>query len=316
MIAPRTRRAALGMLLVAALVALSGCGLVRGALDDRMPSTAASAPALPTGSSTHDLTVDGLAREFRLYVPASLPAGPAPLVVMLHGGYGSAAQAERGYGWDELADREGVVIAYPDGDGRAWNAGGGCCGQPARDDLDDVAFVTAVVARVEAAVRIDPARVFATGMSNGAMMSYRLACESTLFAAIGPVAGTRPQGYDCASPEPVSVMAVHGDADDRVRYEGGVSTVGSAHIDATPQLQLNEFWRKLDGCGEPAETETPPLRTRTAQCDEGRGVTLVTVQGYGHEWPGSVTGGGGEPVYDGWDATAALWDFFAAHPKP
>ena len=85
---------------------------------------------LPVGSSTHALTVGGRKRTYIVYRPADLPAS-APLVVMLHGGYGSADQAEKTYGWNDEADREHFLVAYPDGLNRAWNTGGGCCGQSA-----------------------------------------------------------------------------------------------------------------------------------------------------------------------------------------
>lgn len=118
-----------------------------------------------------------------LYVPDGLPA-QAPLVVMLHGGFGSAAQAERAYGWDRLADTAKFAVAYPDGLGRAWNAGGGCCGRSAADGVDDVGFVAAAVSDIARQVDVDPKRVYATGISNGGMMTYALACRTALFAAI------------------------------------------------------------------------------------------------------------------------------------
>ena len=111
---------------------------------------------------------------------------------MLHGYSGSARQAERDYGWDGLADSEKFVVAYPDGLGRAWNVDGeGCCGRPGREGVDDVGFITAAVADIAENVGIDPARVYATGMSNGGIMSYTLACNTGIFAAIGPVAATQ-----------------------------------------------------------------------------------------------------------------------------
>ncbi len=96
------------------------------------------------GPTVHTIAGD---RTYRLYVPAGLPS-PAPLVVMLHGGFGSAQQAERAYGWDQLADTAKFVVAYPDGLGRAWNSGGGCCGRSSKDGVDDVGFITAAVADI------------------------------------------------------------------------------------------------------------------------------------------------------------------------
>ena len=168
---------------------------------------------------------------------------------MLHGGFGSAEQAERSYGWDQLADSEKFVVAYPDGVNRAWNVnGGGCCGRPAREGVDDVAFISAAVADVAKNVSINASRVYATGMSNGGMMSYTLACDTTLFAAIGPVSGT--QLDPCRSPHPASVMAIHGTADPLVPYGGGPGR-GFAHINGPPVPELNAFWRNVDQCQAP-----------------------------------------------------------------
>ena len=311
------------VLLVCCAGAVAGCGLRDGRHEPTPTTTATPTPTptptltVATGSSAHELTVDGTNRSYRLYAPEGLTS-PAPLVVMMHGGFGSGAQAERSYGWDALADAEHVVVAFPDGLGRAWNAGGDCCGASTRTDVDDVAFIEAVVADIAAAVPIDPAAVFATGMSNGAMMSYRLGCETTLFAAIGPVAGTIPVGYECTPPGPLSVMAIHGTADTRVLYDGGRSTVGTAHIDATSQADVHALWTKAAGCEPDVVTDEQPLTFTTASCPEGRTVQLVSVAGYGHEWPspnGSDTPSG-EVVYTGWDATAQLWAFFEAHRAP
>jgi polyhydroxybutyrate depolymerase len=249
------------------------------------------------GTSVHTISVGGLDRTYRLYMPAGLPAA-APLVVMLHGGFGSGEQAERAYGWDQLADSAKFVIAYPDGLNRAWNAGGGCCGRPAREGIDDVAFITAAVADIGRNVGIDPARVYVTGISNGGNMSYTLACNTAVFAAIGPDSAT--QLDPCQSPHPTSVMHIHGTADRLVRYEGGPGA-GVAHIDGPAVPDLNAFWRNVDQCGAPTVTTSGPVTTSTAGCPDNRSVVLVTVDGGGHEWPAF--------------ATQTLWQFFAAHPR-
>jgi polyhydroxybutyrate depolymerase len=227
-------------------------------------------------------------------VPAS-----AGLVVVLHGGFGNAEQAERSYGWDQLADSEKFVVVYPDGVNRAWNVnGGGCCGKPAREGVDDVAFISAAVADVAKNVSINAGHVYATGMSNGGMMSYTLACDTTLFAAIGPVSGT--QVDPCRSPHPASVMAIHGTADPLIPYGGGPGR-GFAYINGPPVLDLNTFWRKVDQCEAPAATTSGSVTTSTAGCPDNRSVALITIDGGGHHWPNF--------------ATAKLWQFFAAHPR-
>ena len=166
------------------------------------------------------LPAGGRERSYRLWRPVSVETGKrAPLVVVLHGGFGSAGQAEQSYGWDELADRHGFLVAYPDGVGRSWNAGW-CCGAARTQEVDDVAFVRELVAEVSATDGVDPRRVFAAGVSNGGMLAYRVACESPgLLAAIGVVAGTMV--CDCLQPGPVSLLHIHGLEDRSVPFWGG-----------------------------------------------------------------------------------------------
>ena len=207
--------------MVAAVAALAGC---RGQLSKATGQ--ASAAAVPLGASTHDISVGGVTRSYIVYRPADLPAA-APLVVMLHGGFGSAQQAERAYGWDQLADSAKFVVAYPDGVGRAWNVSG-CCGRPAQENIDDVGFITAVVNDISGNVGVYAKRAYATGISNGGMMSYTLACNTGTYAAIGPDSATQLDA--CESPHPTSVMHIHGTADRLIRYGGGPG-MGVAHID-------------------------------------------------------------------------------------
>ncbi len=249
-----------------------------------------------TGTSVHTINVGGRDRSYRLYKPAGLPASAA-LVVMLHGGFGSAEQAERAYGWDELADSGKFVVAYPEGLHRAWNTnGGGCCGRPAREGVDDVGFISAAVADIAKNVSINPDKVYATGISNGGIMSYTLACNTGVFAAIGPDSAT--QLDPCRSPHPTSVMHIHGKSDRLIPYNGGQ---GFSVINGPSVASVNAFWRNVDQCGAPTATTNGLVATSTAGCADNRSVVLVTVDGGGHEWP---------PF-----ATQTLWEFFAAHPR-
>lgn len=249
-----------------------------------------------TGTSLHHIDVGGHDRTYRLYKPAGTPAS-APLVVALHGYSGSGRQVERDYGWDQVADSGRFVVAYPDGLDRAWNVDGeSCCGRPGREGVDDVAFIAAAVAEIAKNVGTDPARVYVTGMSNGGIMSYTLACTTDIFAAIGPVAGTLLNG--CPTPHPVSIMHIHGTADRLVPYGGGQ---GFSVINGPPVPSVNAFWRNVDRCADPATTTNGPVTTSAAECAGNRGVTLITVDQGGHEWP---------PF-----ATQTLWAFFSGHAR-
>jgi len=278
-----------GIAMLAGIVLiLAGCSI----LQPKPPS------GFVDGASIHTIGVGNQDRVYRLHKPAGLTR-PASLVVVLHGGFGNAEQAERSYGWDQLADSDKFVVVYPDGVKRAWNVnGGGCCGRPAREHIDDIAFISAVVGDVAKHIGIDGARVYATGMSNGGIMAYTLACNTTLFAAVGPVAGT--QLDPCRSPHPTSVMAVHGTADPNIPYGGGPGH-GPAHIDGPAIPELNALWRNIDQCQPPTETTDGPVTTSAASCAQGRGVALVTVADGGHRWPDF--------------ATAKLWQFFDGHHR-
>jgi polyhydroxybutyrate depolymerase len=248
------------------------------------------------GTSVHHLSVGGHERSYRLHLPDGLPAA-APLVIMMHGVSGSAAQIERDYHWNDLADPAKFVVAYPDGLGHAWNVDGQtCCGRAGRDGVDDVGFIRAVVADITRNVGIDAARVYAGGMSNGGIMSYTLACTTDIFAAIGPVAGVQLNA--CKSPRPTSVIHIHGTADRLVPYGGGP---GYSVINGPPIPDVNAFWRGVDQCGTPAVTTEGPTTTSTAECADHRGVVLITIDQGGHDWPLS--------------AAQTLWGFFAAHPR-
>jgi len=263
----------------------------------------------PSGTSTQSIRVAGVERQFILTVPNDA-VRDAPLVIVMHGGLGSAEQAREAYGWDQLAAREGFVVAYPDGLGRAWNAGDGCCGASGEKGVDDVGFLEEMVAEISRRAPIDTDRVYATGMSNGAMMSYRLACDSDVLAAVAAVAGTILG--ECDDPDPVSVLAIHGDADESVRMDGEPGS-GIESIDGMPIADVNRFWREVDGCEDP-ESVLGDVSTTTADCGD-RAVELVVVAGAGHQWPGSSQSRGQEALgadepSTAIDATAAIWQFF------
>jgi polyhydroxybutyrate depolymerase len=282
------------------------------------------APSVPAGSSAHTMTVGGLARTYRLYRPAGLPT-PAPLVVVLHGAAGTGRQAEESYGWDAQADAGRFLVAYPDGIRRSWDVTADCCGVAARDHVDDVAFIGQLVASFGGAVATG--RVYGTGISNGALLAYRLACDTRVFAAIGPVAGTMIN--PCPAPAPISVIHIHGTADRTIPYHGGPgrrSNAGAdarlpARIDGPSVPSLNATWRRTDACAPPSTQVSGPVTTSVATCPGGLAVELVTVAGAGHQWPGGRPAPlaqqvlGLDPPSEALRATPVIWDFFAAHPR-
>jgi polyhydroxybutyrate depolymerase len=274
---------------------------------------------IPDGRSIQILNWGNLLRVYRVYRPRGL-TGAAPLVVMLHGGFGDGAQAERDYFWNTMADTGRFVVAYPDGLLRAWNAGT-CCGVPARVYTDDVGFITTMVASIAGRIPIDPARLYVTGMSNGAMMALRLGCQTNMFAAIAPVAGTLVS--DCSGAPPTSLLQIHGTADENVPYNGGPGSQRS--LNGTPRVNgpsvpaVNATWRSIDGCAAPTSTTDGVVTTETAACPDGRTVELISIAGAGHQWPG----GKSNPLVDkliglptpstALSATSTIWTFFSQH---
>jgi polyhydroxybutyrate depolymerase len=259
------------------------------------------------------LSIGGYDRTFHAYVPAHRGASPA-LVVVLHGGFGSGAQAEAAYRWDALADRNGFLVLYPDGLQRAWNAGD-CCGQPRARNVDDVAFIEAAIGATSRAYGTDPKRLYVTGMSNGAMMAYRLACESALpIAAIAPVAGTLTVA--CDRPRRVSVLHVHGLADRNVPFEGGAGG-GFARVTYRPVNDALDVFRKADTCAAPVTMKDGAMTVVHSACANGDVVELATIAGAGHQWPGAVPPPSRATALlrldqpsTALDATALIWSFF------
>lgn len=256
-------------------------------------------------------------RTYAVHRPQGAPAGPLPLVVVLHGALGSGEQAEKAYGWNALADAHGFLVAYPDGVRRTWNAGGGCCGPAWEQPSDDVGFLDALIADLVGGGRADPRRVYLAGISNGGAMAYRYACEGAApVAAIGVVSGA--MSLACDRPRPVSVMAIHGLDDRTIPFAGGAGRRDRAASVSWPAMEASLApFRTANGCGEPASASRDVVETTRWLCAEGREVMLLTIAGAGHQWPGSRPQRrlaarllDLDPPSNALDATAALWDFF------
>jgi polyhydroxybutyrate depolymerase len=303
-------------MIIAVLATAAACG------GNPAVSPATGAGTSPTSSAPGDhertVTVDGRQRTFLVHVPAGLPADrPVPAVIVLHGGNGDARNASAQTGMSERADRSGFLAVYPNGTGRlersqlTWNAGS-CCGYALEQRVDDVAFIAAVIDGLEREYAADPHRIFVTGFSNGAMLSYRLGCElSDRIAAIAPVAGAL--GVPCQPSAPISVVAFHGTADRQVPYQGGTApgSVDPHPRQDPPVAGTIAFWAGHNHCGAPSTQDVGGDTTReTHPCPGGVEVTLYTINGGEHAWPGSPRGGAGSVP-----ATDLIWQFFERHPR-
>ena len=284
-----------------------------------------SADAGPSAPSGAERTISHGGRLRTYLVHDHGRGGPAPIVVVLHGGGGNAANAVRMTGFDRVAAREGLIAVYPDGTparrgGRllTWNAGH-CCAAAMDANADDVGFVAAIVDALIASGRADASRVYVTGMSNGAMLAHRLGRElSSRIAAIAPVVGA-VFGDEPPPRAPMPAFVVVG-ADDRVvPPAGGPLTVRlllgrkqAADRDVAPALAQATYWARHNGCGEPTRTRAAAYeKTEWSTCTSGAPVVFLSVNDNGHAWPGGEPGRqGAAPPTRAFDASEAMWAFF------
>ncbi|MGB7539397.1 MAG: PHB depolymerase family esterase [Anaerolineales bacterium] len=298
------------------LPALTLLFLAAAALTDCSPraatpaATPTVAPTVPPGDSEHSIAADSMQRSYLLHVPPGFSAAePAALVFVFHGLAEDGLYMSVVTGMSEIADANGFLVVYPNGTAPpgplSWNAGG-CCGYALNNRVDEPAFIRAILADVGRMATIDPKRIYATGFSNGALLSYRLGCEmSDTFAAIAPVAGILSQN-PCQPDQPVSVIHIHGDGDVSVPFGGG-GTNPSTGLPFPSVDRGIAAWVRLDGCVDSPEREQLGIvaHTKYASCRTGSAVELYVVKGLGHAWPPpSIL-----------PASKVIWEFFAAHPR-
>lgn len=275
--------------------------------------------------STYTLTHDGIERTYILHVPPSYSSNQAvPLVLDFHGGGGNAQSQMRTSQFSALADEKGFIVAYPNGTGRredkllTWN-GGTCCAYAVENQIDDVGFIRALITEVGTQYKIDPKRIYATGLSNGGIFSFRLACDaSDLFAAIAPVSGTLNY-IRCAPSQPVSVIEFHGMDDSHIGYNGGSGPDSLVDVPFKSVQESIDFWLNADQCNTTPQTESfSDIQHYTySDCANETSVELYTIIGGKHAWPGSdgPAWPGGDKSTQSISATNLIWEFFAAHPK-
>ncbi|SIO27467.1 polyhydroxybutyrate depolymerase [Singulisphaera sp. GP187] len=284
-------------------------------------------PPLAPGDHLRALTIGEQTRSYLVHIPpAHDPKKLAPVVLAFHSAVMNGPLMARYSGLSEKADQAGFVAVYPNGTGRSnlllfWDAGG-VRAQPS----DDVGFVATLLDDLATVVNVDPNRVYATGMSNGAMMCYRLASElSNRIAAIAPVAGTMAT-ETCRPLRPVPVMHFHGTRDPLVLFGGPDDRTPKdlffKSVDASIQA-----WALANGCPtlpliaklpDLADDGTSVSMTTYGPGKEGSEVILYVIEGGGHTWPGRsptlLLPGLGKSTKD-ISASDLIWDFFQRHPK-
>lgn len=310
-------------ILLAAILACDTNGNIATAppADATVPATDEPQTEYSAGDHPMSMNYDGMERTYVMHIPPRPDASqPAALVLAFHGVGLNASEMMRISGLSAQADRAGFIAVYPEGTGdtKSWN-GGHCCGTAARDNVDDIGFVRALIRELSASLPIDPGQIYATGFSNGAIFTYRLACElSDVIAAFGPVSAT-PVEEDlqaCAPKRAVPILHFHGTADDPNPYNGGLSAGGFRFVSVSEAIG---FWVNFNGCSAQPQSSTSGSIQHDiySGCKPGSAVELYTIKGGKHAWPGgeAVNQKMGEPNME-ISATQIMWAFFLAHPMP
>ena len=293
-----------GFILLAVLLTLSGCGRFN---PDRTESILR-------------FDWDGMNRKAIVYTPKAIKdLTSVPVVLFLHGGGGKAENVER-YGIREYADRYGFILVAPDGTGslslHTWNGGTwmvdgkaqSCCGTAARNDVDDVGFIEALIDRLIETYGADPDRIYVTGFSNGAIMGYRLACE--LSDRLAAVAVAAPPGLsdDCDPTRAIPLLHIIGTADDRVPIDGGEGLgfpgLGPLFVALSAQTMMDR-WATLIGAQSPLTTvlDEPGVVCTERRTTGDVPATLCILEGMGHRYPGA------DPILPEESKTEPLSDF-------
>jgi len=289
-----------------------------------------------TGNYGRKIEFQNLSRFYKFHIPLGYnPDNSTPVVLCFHGGGGYPGAVRYQTDFDILADKEGFIIVYPAGHHRLWkdrllfwNDGRTPKNDPSFSDIDDVGFISLLIDDLGMYFNIDENRIFATGISNGAMMSYRLASDlSNRIAAIAPVAGQRAIGeFGQIPPRPVPIIHFHGILDEWAPYYGG-KQVSSFFLEDFRYSVLNttESWVIHNECLlEPYDT----FNIGNATCTKyGPGlnnseVVLWTLEDGGHTWPGGkitkseedYLGIGVGPINHDISSMELIWEFFEKHP--
>lgn len=289
---------------------------------------AADSSSIGPGDYSRTIQMDGSERSYLVHIPPKYDSKkPTPVVLAFHGGGANAAHMVSYCGLNRKADEAGFIVVYPNGTGRldkllTFNAGN-CCGYAMTNRIDDVEFTRRILDDLATSTNVNAKMVFATGMSNGAIMSYRLASElSDRIAAIAPVGG--PMGTEkCEPSRAVSVIHFHGTDDENAPFNGGTGKglSGTEFYSVEHSIQA---WVKANGCNrKPVVTRFPDKakdgtlvsRKTYGSGKDGAEVVLVEIAGGGHTWPGQeprlkALGRSTRDI----SANDLMWEFFQKHP--
>jgi polyhydroxybutyrate depolymerase len=262
----------------------------------------ATAPA--AGSTYVHVAYGGLQRGVEIHIPPGLaPGQKVPLLMVLHGSGSSGPKMETYSGFSNVADQNHFVAVYPSAAGPNWNI------YAAKTGADDVGFVSDLIAMIEAGDCIDTTRVFATGVSNGAGMVELLGCRlSAVLTAIAPVEGLYDGEPACRPSRPMSMLEIHGTADNVAPYYGK-SASASSETGVPPVVRQ---WVHRDSCSNLSQTREIAVRTMLytfSKCKGQASVEHIKILGGAHQWPGATPPDPGPPPTI--CASCTIWSFFA-----
>ena len=275
----------------------------------------------PSLAQLDSTAFDGMQRTYLVHLPTGYTGTTnLPLLVAMHGGFGSALNLQNQSQLSVKADQENFIVVYPEGvrggllNISSWNAGA-CCGFASNTNVDDVGFIDALLDTLIQALAIDTNRVYATGMSNGGFMAYRLACElSDRFAAIAPVAASISVS-SCTLIRQVPLISFHSYLDESIPHAGGVGNGFSNHYNP-PQDSVHQAWASANGCQIVNDTIVSNGQydeIHWSNCNCAATVQRIITEDGGHSWPGGNATLLGDPVSNFINANDRMWDFFQQH---
>lgn len=277
------------------------------------------------------MTVDGIQREYILHLPRNYGSELLPLVMVFHGGGGTAEQIKDHVKFNKLADKENFIVVYPNAVDKNWNDGR--IGDKLPMDRDDVKFISMLLDTLTANYKINSKRIFSTGISNGGFFSFYLALKlSSRLLAIAPVTANLPENLKDSwkTDKPVSVLLINGTKDPLVKFDGG--PVGFKDDETGRGVSLSTSWTikiltennscmpgvKVEEIDDKEDDDCKAEKETYYKCADGTKVILVTIKGGGHTWPGAsqylpkiIVG----KVCKDFSATEMIWEFFKSLPE-
>lgn len=309
--------------IIAFTLAFTACTRILPPADKILPGTY---------QNTVNMTFRGFNRDYLIHIPVNYsPQKTYPLVIIVHGAFSSASAFAEVTGFVELADKEGLVVLYPNGVGifgflRHWNAGF-CCAYAAKNKIDDTGYLKQIIDNALKKLPIDRDKVFLVGFSNGGMLVHRFAAEypnyprsvAIVSATVGAIDADTETEWKLKPPEtPVSVFLAHGKADGSIPYEGGSRRGSNGKLSFYSFKQSVEFWLNTNQCSQASETrytqENAVEIKSWEDCTKSKNVVKISLANWNHRWPGLYHTSRLAPDDSlfNYDLTREIWEFFKA----